>query len=376
MIKSTAYKRVEKARTQLSITSPFFGTLALHLQMVETDTVDTMAVDGVNLFFNPKFVTSISEVELLGVNVHEVLHCAYNHMTRRGAREPERWNFACDFVVNSEVLKSGFALPPERLFDPKYDGMSAEEVYERLPPTPLGSGGWCIGEVLDAAPPHDKTANAAMAEHWEANVKMAVGTAKAAGQLPAGHERLADHLKKPKVNWRDLTREFIDGSMSRDFSWLRPNRRHVHSGLYLPGYIPDAMNHLICCLDNSGSISESLIAAMLGETAQCLDDGLADKLTVIYADAAVQHVDEFYPGDVVKPKPVPGGGGTSFNDTFKWINQNAPDVSCIIYLTDMDTCGWGEDPGCPVLWGAYVPSHRLGLYKPPFGTSIAIDTSH
>jgi predicted metal-dependent peptidase len=80
------------------------------------------------------------------------------------------------------------------------------------------------------------------------------------------------------------------------------------------------------------------------------------------------------PGDLVQCKVI-AGGGTDFDDTFKWISENAADAQCTVVLTDMMTCSFGKDPGHPVLWGAYLPSAMLASVKPPFGDIIQVDSS-
>src|SRR5215475_10505162 len=132
-----AHRAVVKARTALLIDAPFFGCLALQLGLVEINDpadVSTMAVDGVNLYYHPPFVLARTDEELKAVMAHEVLHVAYKHMTRRGHRDPEVWNYAGDYVINADLKKviPAFKLPDPHLYDPKYDGMGSEEVYERL----------------------------------------------------------------------------------------------------------------------------------------------------------------------------------------------------------------------------------------------------
>jgi predicted metal-dependent peptidase len=77
---------------------------------------------------------------------------------------------------------------------------------------------------------------------------------------------------------------------------------------------------------------------------------------------------------VVQCKVI-AGGGTDFDDTFKWISKNAADASCTVVLTDMMTSSFGKDPGHPVLWGAYLPSAMLASIKPPFGDIVQVDSS-
>lgn len=397
-----AYDKVVKARTVLLVGQPFFGCLALHMDLVEVtnaDMVPTMAVDGTNIYYHPPFVLSLSEQELVGVVAHEVMHCAYRHFSRRSHRNPIIWNWAGDYVINADLLKAKFTLPKERLHDSKYDGFSTEEVYEKLKQEvkkqiqeatrysggghldPMADKGRC-GGVIDAGSLGKKPGSSSKAEQeaaerkWDTTVRIAVNVAKRtnAGQVPGYLERLVKQLREPRVSWRELTRQFIDQSMTKDYSWQRPNKRYLGQGLILPGFISDALHEMNFGIDVSGSITHEMAEFMLGEVAGALNDGTADKMNVIYFDTAVRHVDTYVPGDLVQCKVI-AGGGTDFDDTFKWISENAADAQCTVVLTDMMTMSFGKDPGHPVLWGAYLPSAMLASVKPPFGDIIQVDSS-
>ena len=420
-----AHDKLVKARTVLLVSQPFFGCLALHMDLIEVNEgfhcgqFKTMAVDGINMYYFPEFVLSLNEPELQGVVAHEVLHCALKHMSRRGHRNPVIWNFAGDYVINDMLLKANFTLPEKRLHDPKYADMSTEEVYERfkeqvqkqlqqqkqqgkekgkkregkgggqgdedgdgegtiyLPDTDLDIDPTECGGVIDASGPNEKHKSDAVEREWDANVRMAVNVAKRAnaGNAPGYLQRLVNELQAPRVSWRDLTRQFIDQSMSKDYTWSRPNRRHAHANLVLPGFTSDSLHHMIFAVDTSGSIDIAMLTAFLSEISGALNDGTADKLTIVYADTRVAHVDEYVCGDIVTCEKIHGGGGTCFNDTMKWVKENASDAQCLVYLTDMLTGSFGEDPGMPVLWAAYLPMSSLASIKPPFGSVIAVDTA-
>src|SRR5262245_56323675 len=115
---SEAMQRVVRARSQLVMFQPFFGTLALYLILVEDATkCEAMATDGKHLFFNPQWVMERSDPELIGVIAHEVEHNARRHHTRRGFRNFEKWNIATDYCINGDLLKAGFVLPEGVLVD-------------------------------------------------------------------------------------------------------------------------------------------------------------------------------------------------------------------------------------------------------------------
>jgi predicted metal-dependent peptidase len=124
--------RIQKARTALLLDHPFFGTLLFRLGARARSAIATMATDGVSLYFNPEFVEKLSSAELIGTLAHEVMHPALQHHTRRGGRNPKRWNIACDYAINPMLLDAGLTLPQDVLYEARFRGMSAEEIYNRL----------------------------------------------------------------------------------------------------------------------------------------------------------------------------------------------------------------------------------------------------
>ena len=127
-------RRIVAARVEMLLSEPFFGSLALRLDCQERpDVTKTVATDGVMLAYNPDFVTSISQKELVGVIAHEVLHCAHGHMWRRNARDFQKWNVACDLAINQILVDACFTLPKGILIDSQFSGMSAEAIYSKLP---------------------------------------------------------------------------------------------------------------------------------------------------------------------------------------------------------------------------------------------------
>lgn len=118
--------------------SVFFGQLVRRLVPIATSDVDTMAVDGVHLFYNPDFLVGIPVEQAFGVLAHEGIHVGLAHHARRKGRDIRLWNIACDLAINYLLSEAGFALPEEGLFPGRgafaglQVGLSAEEYYEAL----------------------------------------------------------------------------------------------------------------------------------------------------------------------------------------------------------------------------------------------------
>ena len=124
--------RIQKARTALLLDHPFFGSLLFCLGARPTTSIQTMATDGISLFYNPDFVDTLNAAELIGTLAHEVLHPALQHHMRRGDRNRKRWNIACDYAINPLLLDAGLTLPKDVLIDHRFRGMSAERIYNLI----------------------------------------------------------------------------------------------------------------------------------------------------------------------------------------------------------------------------------------------------
>ena len=124
--------RIQKARTALLLDHPFFGSLLFRLGGRSSTSIETMATDGVSLYYNPSYVETLNASELAGVLAHEVMHPALQHHTRRGGRNPKRWNMACDYAINPLLIDAGLTLPKDVLIEHRFRGMSAKRIYNLI----------------------------------------------------------------------------------------------------------------------------------------------------------------------------------------------------------------------------------------------------
>lgn len=388
MGKSEIDFKMTRMRTGLIQRHPFWGTLALYLEIIETEEQPTMATDGRRLLYNKSWINKLTEKELEGVGAHEVTHCAYRHMTRRGERDHGLWNAACDYVVNRDLLEAKFELPKPHLFDKRFDDMSAEQVYEILLKEQDNKG--CpnytsCGIVLDAGSEDEADGKPSAAEvadlaaEWDIRLRQAVATERArnAGNLPASIQRLFNMANKPTVDWRQRLRQFVDAGARFDYTWARPNRALFSIGIITPGMIADGINQLVIILDTSGSVygRPEMMTAFLNELQGLMDESATKRLVFICADTEIKDPQIFEFGDKLNVKVV-GGGGTSFAPAIEWVRENEPDTSALLYFTDLEVWGdgWGKDPGIPVLWVTYGSEEEVEpkIAKIPYGEAIHI----
>ena len=137
-------RRVSDCVTALLRDQPFFGSLALRLPIRPDAARETLASDGREIRYSPDWV-AYTDADLIKTAIGRVvLACALKHHTRRGEREPSRWQQASQLVTHGLLRDAGFRLPPET---EAWDGISVEQAYDRLP-EPQEDG----GEGSDGAP--------------------------------------------------------------------------------------------------------------------------------------------------------------------------------------------------------------------------------
>ena len=400
--------RIQKSRTALLLDHPFFGALLFRLGASPSSSVATMATDGVSLFYNPEFVESLNAAELAGVLAHEVMHPALQHHTRRGDRNQARWNMACDYAINPMLIDAGLVLPKDVLLDNRFRGMSAERIYNLIeeaenqdptigtpqsqnepagvaqpdekaqnsddadaegdPTAPSTPGG--VGQVLDAPEPEDGggKAVAEQAREWQIAVEQAESVAKLAGKMPVGAVRTLESAQAARVDWRELLRRTWSETIPADYSWMRPNRRHVWSGLYLPGITAEGVGEIAIAVDCSGSVSLRQLGLFEAEIRSILAGQQPRLIHVLYFDAQVHMVKTFHAGEQIALTPV-GGGGTDFRPCFDWIDEHGVIPQTLVFLTDL--CGTfpGEAPPYSVIW-ASTESRRA-----PFGQVVPMEAA-
>jgi predicted metal-dependent peptidase len=366
--------------------SPFFATLALHARITITDRLPTAATDGRDVFVNPNFFGALSPAAQEGLLLHEVLHAALLHVTRRGTRDPELWNIAADIVVNGMLVRDGYTLPEGGVRDPNKEHLATEEVYELLLREAQQGKRAAAGmsDLLEAAPgdgsgqaddegqagamPNTAADRAELEGKWKQALQQAqmVMQSSLAGDFPAGLRRELDALLASRVNWRSYLWRYLVQTPT-DFGAF--DRRFVGDGMYLETIAGETV-HVHVCVDTSGSISRSDITCFMSEVRAILHAYPHLRCDLFYADAAL-HGPFVVTADAALPPPK-GGGGTDFRPFFAYLDRHADPhaVTLAIYLTD----GYGNfpvrAPSLPVLW--VVTPNGVDLSAFPFGEAVRL----
>lgn len=372
----SAENAMVKARSNLLMDHPFFGTLSLKLRLVLDNEQPTAATDGKRLVYNEDFVMKQSPQELRGLIGHEVLHCTGCHHTRRGERDPKLWNMACDYIINQICKKSGLILPDGALLDDKYDDTwTPEAVYNDLQDR-QGEGeklpecGW--GLVMDADNGSlTKESNAQQEADWQIAVTQAAEIAKSQGKLPGHLEQFIQDIVEPKVNWLTVLWPFFTDLRKDDYTWAKPHRAYISEDEYLPSCHSEGCGKVGIIFDTSGSTHRDQ-QQFVGELNAIINDVQPSSVVVVHCDYVVQQTFELEQGDELgeEHQNLKGQGGTQVTPAFKYIREEHPDVEALVYLTDLETdmqdfINAEEEVICPVLW---ISTERN--VEAPFGETV------
>ena len=130
-----ALARLVKSRANLMKGNIGMASMLLRLDFKRMDQAQcpTMATDSVRIYYCDEFVHETPIKELQGVLIHEACHVFMEHSFRRGIRDSNIWNMACDLAINAWLYYDlHIPLPKDGLFDRKYRGMTAEAIYRQL----------------------------------------------------------------------------------------------------------------------------------------------------------------------------------------------------------------------------------------------------
>ena len=442
---NTSEEVMIKARSQLSMSSVGLTSMLIKLALREDNSFSTMATDGKEIVYNSDFVKSLPMEEIKGVLIHEALHVVYEHHLRRGERNPKLWNVATDYVINAYIVYDlRLPLPEGGLLDRQYRGWSAEKVFQHLYEndddlqeamnslaqqgeegseleeenitsnnSDSGSGSEesgegetnasgeinlndipeTVGGVFDLTNDDGKKLSEEELNQESYNLRKEIFQMNKIEKM-VGNGGNVDYLgdrvgelRTENHNWREELQEHLIPVDSDANDWNRPNRRHVHNGMYLPSRKrEDSGGCFALMFDVSGSVGSQERDACTNEVISIANDlGVTKLMAMRFAHVPFKNEDGEYwdihdldSGDELtdmKDLNLYGGGGTSFDPPFEVFNNytdEADEVQAIIFFTD----GYGDisaesEPDVPVIW-AITEKEEWSNFEPPFGEVVFV----
>ena len=393
--------RIIVARVGLLLRHPFFGNMATRLIVKNCDDwCPTAATDGKHLYYNTQFFNAMSNKEIEFVIAHEILHCVFDHITRREDRIPVLHNIACDYIVNNTLVRDriGEMVKIVQCYqDFKYDGWMSEAVYDDLFKQAEEKGQEyleALGDLLDehvdwekesegsneskgggkegkgeGRPTYTKEELKKIRDEVKENM-LSSAQAAGAGNTPAEVQRIIKELTEPKMNWRELLRQQIQSTIRNDYTFSRPSRKGWHTGAILPGMnFMDTIDVAIG-LDMSGSIGDHQAKDFLGEIKGIMEEYKDYNIKLWTFDTAVYNEQDFSAdgGEDLLSYDIQGGGGTDFMTNWEYMKEHNITPKKFIMFTDGYPFGsWGDEDYCETVF--IIHGHHDKNTKAPFGVT-------
>lgn len=375
--------RIDLAYSKLGLREAFIAAVMTRVKREVSDKVSTAGTNGTWVRYNEKFCTPLSDEELFGLVLHESCHVVLMHMWRREGRDPKLWNYANDAIINAYIKSRGWQLPKGGVhLNWVKEEHSSEYVYNKLREQQQqngegkgsGNGGEGdddqdgMGGGFDGTGDLEDAQDEATRVDMEATIVAAAKMAKECGQGSALIDRVLEKVGDSKVRWQDVTRSMLTESAAADYTYLRPSRRFIGSGLYLPSLRTDALGGLAIGFDTSGSMGPNECNQIAAELQAIVDDLNPAFVEVAYCDYSVTRVERFERDEPLQLQPK-GGGGTRFKPVFDHFAESGEQYCGMIYFSDMmgdlDEC---EEPEFPMIWADIGYDHP----EPPFGTRVEV----
>jgi predicted metal-dependent peptidase len=341
----------------------------------------TAYTNGRDEVYGTGFVERLPTPQLSFVCLHEAMHKGLRHLTvwrKLFEQDAQLANIACDYVVNRMIVAADptesvvqFPRNPDGsrlgLYDQRFDGMSAREVFDLLKQEQQAGGGQSQpgeGQGFDEhgwddAQSMSADEQKALQKEVEHALRRGEAEAKKCGAGKGDMPAEIGQLLRPQINWKDALREFITQNCTTkdDSSYRRLNRRFHAFDLILPTPYGESMGHIVVGADLSGSMwsgNPSDMQKILSEFVGITRMVNPEHVDLLYWDSEVVGHEEYRRGDyeaiasAMRPK---GGGGTDPHCVERYLKENKIKPDCIVMLTDGVTFGnWGSNWPAPILW--------------------------
>jgi len=340
---------------------PFFGFLIMSTDYFFTTELPTMAattVGGNKIYVNEEFLNGMDRKERAFVIAHEMLHIFLEHIGRQTDNNyhPPLWNVATDFCINSfiiELKESRIDMPKIGLYDVKYKGMSADQIYQQLlkendndPEKAAGKYGMAGEPNENGQCPFDELERIPMtdAQRTENRQKIAgslgqhdMQKIKDMGSGYADLIRQFEDLIESKIPWQTVLRDFITQTSKNRYTYNRPSRKSYHSRIIFPTMTGDNID-LVFGVDTSGSMSNHDLSEALSELHSICEEFDNWNVDLISCDTNAHLIGEYNSeeGDdfgSINTNLV-GGGGTEMSPMLEYANDKEEEPAVCIIITD------------------------------------------
>ncbi len=356
---NTSYDEIfQKIRINFLFNHPFLSVLALSIPTNYTQNkFSAFQTNGMYISVDLEKLSTYSDDEITYLYAHTLLHIVLKHPYRQKRREKKLWNQACDLVIN--LVMSKFSnigeIPKDEILDLDLENKCVEEVYEILykeqeensesssqekkedeeiktKPNEKGKLKSYIydNSKLDIEEVNDDKTNQGDREKLDGIIIQALSIAKKSSKEYADLQVEIDTLIKPEISLQDSLKEYLIASLfEKTSTYNRPNKRFIHSGLYLPGNKKsDELIEVYIAIDSSSSVSLDEYKKFLGVVKDVCDGFYEYKVIVLPFDLKVkeEHIikfDSFNPLNQEELFIPKSDGGTDFDEVLKYLKKSS-----------------------------------------------------
>ena len=356
--------KMDKAKAQIVLDQPFFASILLRRKLVETDRIPTLAVNQAGtIYYNKEFTEKLPVPQLVWGLCHEVLHVVGQHASRRGHRNPKKWNYAGDAWINDTLDDSGIGERiPQTVNMPGSKDDTVENIYNALPEQeknedgegdfgqPGGSNDGLGDDIIeggDDGNPMTEDEKREIEGQIKVEIAEAAQAAKMRGKLSGRLQDMVTSILDVKTPWHEILEKHMVSQVKQGQTWRRANRRY--QDVYLPSTdkLPQ-MGELVIQVDVSGSISKQELDHYNGHLQRIIEQCRPDKTHVLYTDTEVVRHDEFDCGEEFHLSFF-SGGGTDMPAGFRYCAEHGIQPDVFVCLTDGYT-DFGEPQDYPIVW--------------------------
>lgn len=123
---------IESIKRRLLVKYPLFGSVVANSKFIAEESIETAGTDGKNIYYNPKFIESVTNDQQTFIFAHEICHIAFNHIFRSEGKDKELWNIATDSVINAFLKQDGLPIFEGGVDIPDAINYDAEEMYKKI----------------------------------------------------------------------------------------------------------------------------------------------------------------------------------------------------------------------------------------------------
>lgn len=413
-------KRVAKAKALIYSNSKFFAGMLYKNESVADASIPKFKINGETVHYNPEHVEN-RDLQQLRSDLYIAAEHNYLRHPERAAKLANRlgdafdrktFNRAAGIAAVNDAITNGIDLVDEYQYDSKWKDIPAEKIYKQLMqesenPNPdnsnpdkdgdkgnkgdQGNGGGNQGDdqgndqgdgdgdgdkkdndnankqTTDEYPCHIADIPAGMTpDEMELKndmdmIRVAMAAKSQGDELPPSIVKEIEVLRETKKSKEEILKKFVAERVRDNYDWGRPNRRHLHSGLYLPRRSSIGVaNDIYVFIDTSYSVYYDLVCECVNKTFEFImeinNKGALPKITAVYISNEVMGHEVLTMGE--KPN-VNLGGGTKFAPAWDWLIEGKHQPKGIIFFTDGECYGHDRIVGAngekiakrfPILW--------------------------